>query len=115
MKDGRVKPGKDGGVCGDQCRLHAIATGEVLGGEDRDGGAAFRLYEEYFGVIGGEIHMLHRLADERPKAQCLLRSLKVQDQIKLRDPSLLLDEEQAAQELLGDGERRLPHLGASHL
>ena len=62
-----------------------------------------------------QIHMLHRLADEGPQIQRLIGSLVIQYEVELLHLSLLLDEEQAAKELLGDGERSLPYHGLSDL
>ena len=102
-------------IIGDQGRFHTIASRQVLRCQHSDRVPFLRLYEQHLGMVVCEVHMLHRLADERPQPQCLLRGLEVQNQNKLRHQPFLLDEEQPSQELLRDGEGRLPHLSQPHL
>ena len=104
IHDGGVKGKEDVGGGGDESGLVAVASGEILRGDDTDLLATFRFYQQDFGVVVGEVGALHRLGDESPQFEGLVRSLVVEDEIEGGDVAGLLDEEQAAQELLGDGE-----------
>lgn len=66
-------------------------------------------------MIVSEIGAFHRLRDERPQLQRFVRSLMVENKIKGRNVSGLLDKEESAQEFLGDGERSLPNLRFAYL
>ena len=104
IRDGRVERGENVLVRGDESRLVAVASGEVLRSDDTDDFATFRPYQQDFGVIVGEISALHRLGDERPEFESLVRRLVVEDKIELLDVALLFDEEETAEEFLGNGE-----------
>lgn len=110
IHDGRMKSAEDVGRSGDERGLMAVASCEVLRGNDTNLFSGLRLHEKDFGMVVGKIGALHRLCDERPKLQCLVRSLMVENKIKGRYVAGLLDEEESAQELLRDGERSLPNL-----
>ena len=110
IRDGRVKRGENVLVRGDESRLVAVASGEILRGDDTDDFTTFCPYQQDFGVIVGEIGALHRLGDECPEFESLVRRLMVEDKIELLDVTLLFDEEETAEEFLGNGERRLPNL-----
>lgn len=88
----------------------AVASGEILRGDDTDDFTTFRFYQQDFGVIVSKKSALHRLSDERPKFESLVRRLMVENKIELLDVAGLLDEEETAEKLLGDGERSLPNL-----
>lgn len=57
---------KDIGVGGDERGLMAVASREILRGDDTNLFSRLRLHEKDFRVIVSEIGTLHRLCDERP-------------------------------------------------
>ena len=63
---GRMKSGEDVGRGGDERGLMAIASCEILRGEDTNLFTGFRLHEKDFRMVVSEIGTLHRLRDERP-------------------------------------------------
>ena len=57
---------EDIGVGGDEGGLMAVASCEVLRGNETNQFTGFRLHEKDFGMVVSEIGALHRLGDERP-------------------------------------------------
>ena len=96
IHDGRVKSKEDVGSGGNEGRLMAVASGEVLRGDDADHFPTFRLYEKDFGVVVGEVSALHRLGDERPEFEGLVGGLVVEDEIEGFYVSRLLDKEESS-------------------
>ena len=82
IHDGGVKRSEDVGSGGDESRLMAVASGEILRGDDTDLLARLRLHEKDFGVVVGEVGALHRLGDKCPKFEGLVRGLVVEDKIE---------------------------------
>ena len=96
IHDGGVKRSEDVGSGGDESRLMAVASGEVLRGDDTDLFARLRLHEKDFGVVVGEVGALHRLGDKRPKFESLVRGLVVEDEIEGGDVAGLFDKEKSS-------------------
>ena len=67
IHDGRMKSIEDVGRSGDERGLMAVASCEVLRGNDTNLFTRLRLHEKDFGMVVGKIGALHRLCDERPK------------------------------------------------
>ena len=57
---------EDIGVSGDERGLMAVASCEILRGDDTNLFSGLRLHEKDFGMVVGKIGALHRLCDERP-------------------------------------------------
>ena len=57
---------EDIGVSGDEGGLMAVASCEILRGDDTNLFSWLRLHEKDFGMVVGKIGALHRLCDERP-------------------------------------------------
>ena len=110
-----VEGGENVGIGGDESGLMAVASGEVLRGNNTDDFTRLGLDEEDFGVVVSEIGALHRLGDERPQFEGLVGGFVVENEVEGGDVARFLNEEESAQELLGDGERCLPHLGLADL
>ena len=66
IHDGRMKSIEDVGRSGDERGLMAVASREILRGDDTNLFSGFRLHEKDFRVVVGKIGALHRLGDERP-------------------------------------------------
>ena len=56
-----------------------------------------------------KVGAFYNLCDERPKFQCLVRSLMVENKVDARNFLILADKEQAAEKFFGNGKRRLPN------
>ena len=110
-----VEGGENVGIGGDESGLMAVASGEVLRGNNTDDFTRLGLDEEDFGVVVSEIGALHRLCDESPKFEGLVGGFVVEDEVEGGDVARFLNEEESAQELLGDGERSLPNLSFADL
>ena len=67
IHDGRMKSIEDVGRSGDERGLMAVASREILRGDDTNLFTRLRLHEKDFGMVVGKIGALHRLCDERPK------------------------------------------------
>ena len=63
---GRMKSGEDVGRGGDERGLMAIASCEMLRGDDTNVFTGLRLHEANLRMVGSEVGTLHRLRDERP-------------------------------------------------
>ena len=57
---------EDIGVSGDEGGLMAVASCEILRGNDTNLFSGLSLHEKNFGMVVSEIGALHRLGDERP-------------------------------------------------
>lgn len=66
IHDGRMKSAEDVWRSGDKRGLMAVASREVLRGDDTNLLSGLRLHEKDFGMVVSEISALHRLRDERP-------------------------------------------------
>ena len=66
IHNGRMKSGEDVGRGGDEGGLMAVASCEVLRGDDTNMFSRLRLHEKDFRMVVSEIGALHRLCDERP-------------------------------------------------
>ena len=66
-------------------------------------------------MVVGKVGGVDDLGNERPQLERLVGGLMVEHQVETGDETRLLDEEQSADELLADGEGRLPHLGLAEL
>ena len=84
----------------DEGRLVAVASREVLRGNDCDSVATVRLHKQNLRVIVRKVGTLNDLRDERPKFERLVRSLVVKHQVEARHIPRTLDEEEPAKELL---------------
>ena len=106
---GSMEGSEDVFIGGDDGGLVTITTGEVLRGDDRDCLSGCGFNQDHLGMVIGEIGVLDDAREERPEAKRFLRSLEIKDEVDSVHSSGFLDEEQAAQELLGDGEGSLPN------
>ena len=88
--------------------LVAVAASEVLRGDNRNCIAPFRLYQQNLAVVVSKIGALNNLGDERPEFERLVGSLVVENEVDARHALVFGNKEQAAQKLLGNGERSLP-------
>ena len=68
-----------------------------------------RLDEYHFAVVVGEVRMLYDLRDESPQAERFLSGFEIEHQMYAVHVSRLGDEVQPSDELLRDGEGRLPN------
>ena len=91
-----VEGGENVGIGGDESGLMAVASGEILRGNDTDDFTRLGLYEEDFGVVVGEIGALHRLCDERPKFEGLVGGFVVEDEVEGGNVARLFDEEESS-------------------
>lgn len=91
-----MEGGEDVTVGGDEGGLMAVASGEVLRGNDTDDFPRLGLDEEDFGVVVGEIGALHRLGDESPEFEGLVGGFVVEDEVEGGDVARLLDEEESS-------------------
>ena len=66
IHDGRMKSIEDVGRSGDERGLMAVASREILRGDDTNLFTRLRLHEKNFGMVVGKVGALHRLCDERP-------------------------------------------------
>lgn len=66
IHDGRMKGVEDIGRSGDECGLMAVASREILRGDDTNPFSGLRMHEKDFRMVVSEIGALHRLRDERP-------------------------------------------------
>ena len=66
-------------------------------------------------MVVSKIGSLNNLGNERPKFECLVRSLVVENKIDATDLFILGDKIESSQKLLGDRERSLPNLGHTDL
>ena len=57
---------EDIGVSGDEGGLMAVASCEILRGNDTNLFSGLSLHEKNFGMVVGKVGALHRLCDERP-------------------------------------------------
>ena len=72
---------KDRCIRSDDGGLVTITTCEVLRGDDRDRLPGSGLYQDHLGMVIGEIGVLDDTREERPKAERLLRSLEIKDEV----------------------------------
>jgi len=77
-----VERGKDFLVCGDESRLGAIASCQVLRGNDGNGVARVGTNKKYLAVIVGKVCTLNNLCNESPQFECLVCRLVVEYEIK---------------------------------
>ena len=66
IHDGRMKGIENVGRGGNERGLMAVASCEVLRGNDTNLFTRLRLHKKDFGMVVSEIGALHRLCDERP-------------------------------------------------
>lgn len=95
----------------DDGALMAVATGEVLTGDDSDAGdlsACTALEQDKFGMVIGEEAMVDSLHDEGPEAQRLVGSLVIEQQLYVLDLAAAPDMLEPPDELLGYREGCLP-------
>lgn len=100
---------------GDDVGFIAVASGKVLRGNDANLIPFLRLNEQHFRVVVREMCGVDDLMDEVPQGQRFVRCFEVKYQMDACCVSATSDEVQAAQELLRDGEGRLPHLTGANL
>lgn len=93
----------------------AVATGEVLRGNDSDGVATVGAHQQDFGMVVGEKGSVDNLNDEAPKLYGLVGGLVVEHEVEARDWPLFLQEEKSAQKFFGYGKGCLPYLGGAGL
>ena len=67
IHDGRMKSIEDVGRGGDEGGLMAVASREILRGDDTNLFTRLRLHEKDFGMVVSEVGAFHRLCDECPK------------------------------------------------
>ena len=91
-----VEGGEDFLVGGDEGRLMAVASREVLRGNDTDDFPRLGLDEEDFGVVVGEVGALHRLGDESPEFESLVGGFVVENEVEGGDVARLFDEEESS-------------------
>ena len=53
-------------ISGDDSRLHTVASGEVLGGDDCYLVSCLGFYEQYLGMVVGKVGLLDYLTDKYP-------------------------------------------------
>ena len=114
---------EDGGVeIGENLRrgrykraLGAVATGEVLRGNDGDGVATVGAHQQDFGMVVGEKCSVDNLNDEAPELDGLVGGLVVEHEVEAANRAFLFEEEKSAQKFFGYGEGGLPYLGGAGL
>ena len=62
---------------GDDVGLIAVAACEVLGGDDWYFVTGLGMYEQYFGMVVGEVCGLYNLTDETPQGEGLVGGLEI--------------------------------------
>ena len=80
-------------IGGDKRRFVAVATGQVLWGDDRNSISGFGTHQQNFAVIVGKIRALDNLSDKRPKFQRLVGRLVVEHKVNPAYALILCDEE----------------------
>ena len=66
IHDGSMKSIEDVWRGGDERGLMAVASREILRGDDTNLFSGLSLHEKNFGMVVGKVGALHRLCDERP-------------------------------------------------
>ena len=94
--------GEDVGVGCDHGTLRAVASCEVLRGDDADHFAALATHQQNLAVVVGKIGGGDNLRDKRPEFERLVGGLVVEHEVKASDEPGLLDEVQSTNEFLGD-------------
>ena len=89
-----MEPAEDCFVGGDKRRFVAVATGQVLWGNDRNSISGFGFYQQNLTVIVSKIGALDNLGNERPKFEGLVGSLVVEYKIDATDFFILGDKKQ---------------------
>ena len=90
-------------VGGNNSALMAVATGEVLRGDDSH--TVIRsMTEDEFGVIVRQKAAIDSLHDERPQTQGLVRRLVIEQQLHIFDLSRATQPVESPDKLLGDRE-----------
>ena len=97
-----MERGEKVGVGCDHRTLRAVASREVLRGNDADHFAALALDQQHLAVVVSKVGGGDNLRDERPKFERLVGGLMVEHEVEASDEAGLLDEEQSTDELLGD-------------
>ena len=97
-----VQRGEQFGVCCDHGTLRAVASCEVLRGDDADHFAALAIDQQHLAVVVCKVGGGDNLGDERPQLERLVGGLVVEHEVEASDEAGLLDEVQSANELLGD-------------
>ncbi len=110
-----VQRAEDIEVGGDEGTLRAVASREVLRGDDGNDLSLEAAHEQDLAVVVGKIGGIDDLGDERPELEGLVGGLVVEHQVEAGDEARLLDEEQPSDEFFGDREGCLPHLGLAEL
>lgn len=88
-----MEPVEDYFVGGDKRRFMAIATGQVLRGDNRNSISGFGFYQQYLAVIVSKICALDNLGDERPKFERLVGRLVVEHKVNPAHALILCNEE----------------------
>ena len=94
--------GEDVGVGRDDSRLRAVASREVLRGDDAHHFATLAFDEQHLAVVVGKVGGGDNLRDERPEFERLVGGFVVEHEVEPSDEAGLLDEVQSANELLAD-------------
>ena len=94
--------GEDVGVGRDDSRLRAVASREVLRGNNAHDFAALAAHQQHHAVVVGKVGGGDNLRDERPEFERLVGGLVVEHEVEPSDEAGLLDEVETANELLGD-------------
>lgn len=81
--------------------LGAVATGEVLRGDDGDGVATVGAHQQDFGMVVGEKGSVDNLNNKAPQLYCLVGGLVVEHEVEARDWPFLFEKEKSAQKFLG--------------
>ena len=89
-------------VSSDHGTLRAVASREVLRGDDADHIAFLALDQQNLAVVVGKVSGVDYLRNERPQFERLVRCLMVKNKVEASDQPGLLYEEQSANELLAD-------------
>ena len=89
-------------VSSDHGTLRAVASCEVLRGDDADHFAALALYQQHLAVVVSKVGGGDYLRDKRPEFERLVGGLVVEYEVEASDESGLLDEVQSANKLLAD-------------
>ena len=76
-----MEPVEDCFIGGDKRRFVAVATGQVLRGNDRNSISGFGFYQQNLAVIVSKICTLNNLCDERPKFERLVGRLVVEHKV----------------------------------
>ena len=95
--------------------LTAVASCEVLRGDNGNNLSFKTAHQQYLAVVVGKVGGVDDLCDECPQLECFVGGFVVEYQVETGDEAGLLDEEQTADELFTDREGRLPHLGLAEL